>query len=453
MRASAVKYSVLSLSLSLASLIFLILPYHALLTVWAGSNFGHYTTFRLWVEYVALLAGLGAIWLIIFDNKVRLNTIKHKLSWLIVAYVIVDIASGLYAFSRHHVSTKALAYGLLDDIRFLAFFVICWVLALRTDRFVKRWYKLAIYPAVVVVLFGVLQMFVLPANFLVHFGYGPHTIRPFETINHNTHYIRILSTLRGANPLGTYLILPLSALAVLLLKYPKSWNWTKLILALGIVIVLVGSYSRAAWIGAILALIVVALSVVHKQQLVLYRRQLLIAASVLVIVALSAIVGLSSSAYLDNLVFHSQAHSRSPISSDQAHLSALSSGLNDMIKHPLGEGAGTSGPASVYNHKRPALIPENYYLEVGDESGWLGASLFLAINAGLGYLLWRRRDHPLALTLLAAFIGISFTNLFSLAWTDDTIAFIWWGLAGVALALPRSELKVPVESPALSSAD
>jgi hypothetical protein len=47
----------------------------------------------------------------------------------------------------------------------------------------------------------------------------------------------------------------------------------------------------------------------------------------------------------------------------------------------------------------------------------------------------------LALVLFASFIGISFVNLLSHAWTDDTIAYIWWGLAGAAMALPLQKRK------------
>jgi hypothetical protein len=36
--------------------------------------------------------------------------------------------------------------------------------------------------------------------------------------------------------------------------------------------------------------------------------------------------------------------------------------------------------------------------------------------------------------LLASLAGITFVNLLSHAWTDDTLAYLWWGLAGIALA-------------------
>jgi hypothetical protein len=48
--------------------------------------------------------------------------------------------------------------------------------------------------------------------------------------------------------------------------------------------------------------------------------------------------------------------------------------------------------------------------------------------------LWRLRSQPLAVALLVSLVGISFINLVQHAWTDDALALLWWGFAGVALA-------------------
>jgi hypothetical protein len=45
----------------------------------------------------------------------------------------------------------------------------------------------------------------------------------------------------------------------------------------------------------------------------------------------------------------------------------------------------------------------------------------------------------LARVLLASLAGIIFVNLLSHAWTDDTLAYLWWGLTGIALAPILSE--------------
>lgn len=444
MRASTFKTNLFAILLASSCLVIALLPFHALMTVWAASNFGHYTLFRLWKEFIVLVVGLAVLGLIVSDKDMLKRITKNKLAWAIAAYVILDLILALVSYLRHDVSGKAVAYGLLDDIRFLAFFVITWVIAINTPRFALRWYPLIVYPAAIVIIFGLLQMFVLPANILVHFGYGAKTILPYETINHNAHYVRILSTLRGANPLGAYLILPVSALGVVLLRKRRSiWNWLEVLLLVAAGIVLVGSYSRAAWIGALLSLLMIGISKLNKNLIRRYKLPAIIGLSVLVILAAAAFLALNHNAKFQNIVFHTQTNSASPVSSDQAHLSALLQGFSEVFKKPLGTGPGTSGPASVYNRYSPASIPENYFLQVGEESGVVGLGLFLVINLIVFGLLWARRQSPFALVMAVSMVGITFVNLLSLAWTDDTLSYIWWGLAGVALSLPQTnELKL-----------
>jgi hypothetical protein len=118
-----------------------------------------------------------------------------------------------------------------------------------------------------------------------------------------------------------------------------------------------------------------------------------------------------------------------------------------LAHHPLGDGPGTAGPASVYNHGHPARIAENYFIQVGQETGWLGLTLFTLINVGVGYLLWLRRDDPLALSLFASLIGLTLINMLSHAWADDTLAYIWWGLAGIAMVSdPKPKIKTKTKT-------
>lgn len=436
MKASLVKTRLIAIIVLIAGVSMVLLPFFAILTVWAGANFGHYTAFRLWIEDLVFIIGLGVIWLLITDHQMAKQIVKNKLSWVIGGYVILELIMALAAHLNRSVSAKALAYGMLDDLRFLAFFIICWVAALYSKKLNNIWYKIVLIPAVIVVGFGLLQMSVLPANFLVHFGYSAKTIMPFQTINNNSKYVRILSTLRGANPLGAYLILPISVLAVLLVKYPKSWTWAKILLLIASFVVLYGSYSRAAWIGAVLACLAAGLSLIRIKWLIKYKWPLIIGGGIILIGLVFAGYSLRHSTEFQNVIFHTQTNSASPISSDQAHLLAIIAGIKYLSHRPLGAGPGVSGPASFYNHYRPARIPENYFLEIGEETGWLGMVLFILINVFLGYQLWLRRSSPFALALLVSLIGITLVNLVSLAWTDDTLSYLWWGLAGLTMSIP-----------------
>jgi len=407
-------------------LIFLLVPFHAFLTVWGADTFGHYTALRLWKEALLVVAAIGLLFLFLTDKKIRSHTLTRRLVWLIIAYGAVNIIWGLVAFENNEITAKALGYGLIVNLRFLAFFILCWALGLRMSRMRSHWQWLVLWPAAIVVLFGLLQVFVLPHDYLTYFGYGPQTIEPFETINNDSNFVRIASTLRGANPLGAYLLIPLSMLTVLILKGKQNKKQIALLVA-GI-IVLFFTFSRSAWIGAVLALATII--TLRYPDFFKKKNNLLIGAGVLIVLT-AGIIGLQNNNRFQNLIFHTSDTSKVETSSNGVRADALRDGADDLVDEPLGEGPGSAGPASVYNNK--PRISENYFIQIAQETGFVGLTLFLLINAGIGYLLWLRRDDTLALSLLASLVGITFVCLVSHAWTDDTLAYVWWGMAGIAM--------------------
>jgi len=434
MKASALKYTILSWVSGFTAVILLLTPLYGFLTVWAAAMFGHYTAIRLWEEVLLLLCTVGVLYLLAFDHKIRTHTLSRRLVWIILAFCAVSLLWGLVAYQKHDVTAKALGYGLIVDLRFPIFFLVTWAVALRLARLRTRWQWLVLWPAAVVVVFGLLQVFILPHNFLQHFGYGPKTIPVEETINHNPHYLRIASTLRGANPLGAYLLIPISLLAVQLSGAKRSWRQALFLLAA--LVVLFYSFSRSAWVGAILSIGIILMISIKSQKT---RRLLALTAGLLLIVFIALFIAFRHNTRVQNFVFHTQTNSSVKSTSDQGHSSALAVSLRDLGHDPLGRGPGTAGPASVYNTGHSQRIAENFYIQIGQETGWLGLFLFALINLGVGYLLWLRRSDPLALSLFASLIGLTLVNMLSHAWADDTLAYVWWGLAGVAMApLPES---------------
>jgi hypothetical protein len=358
--------------------------------------------------------------------------------WLILVFSALNFIWGLIAYVKHDVSLKALGYGLIVDLRMTAFFLVTWSIAVRTNRIRAPWLRMVLWPATIVVVFGLLQVFILPHTFLSHFGYGPNTIPVFETINHNTHYIRIQSTLRGANSLGAYLIIPISVLTVMIVRGKRSWPF--LLLYCGLLLTLYYTFSRSAWVGAILSIgIILWLSIRTRE----HRKWVLYATCLVILVGALCGVSLRHNTHVQNILYHTQTHSAVKTTSDKNHASALASGLHDLVHEPLGRGPGSAGPASVYNN-HPARIAENFYIQIGQETGWLGLVIFVLINVGVGYLLWLRRSDPLAFGLFACLIGLTFINMLSHAWADDTLAYVWWGLAGIAMA-PFDKDKIKAE--------
>ncbi len=208
MKLSALKYTVLSWVSGLVMVILLVMPFHAFLTVWGASLAGHYTALRLWKELLLVVCIIGVLYLLATDHKIRSHTLSRRLIWVILSYVLLNLVWGGLALAQHDVTAKALGYGLISNLRFLLFFLVAWAVALRMARLRTHWQWLVYWPAMGVILFGLLQILILPHDFLRHFGYSAATIPAFETINNNQHYVRIASTLRGANPLGAYLIIP-----------------------------------------------------------------------------------------------------------------------------------------------------------------------------------------------------------------------------------------------------
>jgi hypothetical protein len=405
-----------------------LLPFHAFLTVYASSLLGHYTFWRLWKEILLAILIVGATFILWKDQKLLKTLTASVLARVIVLYSALTILWGMVAYGLGRVTLKSLGFGLAVNLRFLIFFMTVWIVATKTPVLKQLWLKFLLAPAAAVVFIGLLQRLFLPYDFLKHFGYSTNTIYPYETINHNINYPRVMSTLRGANPLGAYLILILTTLYALLIKFRRRRLQLSILSAAGI-LVLIFSYSRAAWIGALLSIVILVLISVKWGKI---QKLLLPILGMVVLACGIAGAFLHDNATFENIFFHTQENSTIQTTSDQDHLTAFKNGVRDVVHEPLGRGVGTAGPASVYNNS--VRISENYFLQIAQEIGWAGLILFIAINYLMACELWVRREDILPRIMLASLVGITFVNLLSHAWTDDTLAYIWWGLAGIALA-------------------
>lgn len=419
----------------LVALVLVMVPFHAFVTVWGSSLTGHYTLLRLWDDVLAFVMILLATAWLAQEAKLRQWFFGSLLVRLILTYIGLIVLLGCVSYAKGDVTLKALMYGVLVDVRFFAWFLVVLLTAERSPWLRAHWMRLLVVPAAAVVLFGALQYTVLPHQFLAHFGYSPQTIVPIETINHNSHYIRVQSTLRGANPLGAYIVVVAAAIAAALVRDRRKIMFGAI--ALITLVALYASGSRSAWIGTVLACGSVSWFALPKGRL---RQWFGFAALGFAVVVGSAFLLLRNNVGFQNAVLHTQNHSKVSVSSNAAHASAVSDGVRDVLHQPLGDGPGTAGPASAYNGSHPVRIAEDYYIQVAQETGWLGLALFLAVSYLVGLELYQRAAKSrIALVVFAAYVGLLFVNLLSHAWADDTLAFVWWGFAAVALAKPPAK--------------
>ena len=394
----------------LAALLWL-MPFHAFLSVWLGSLIGYQTVIQSWKEL--LILALAALSL----PRLGKSFWGSRLNLLIAGY----IGLSLFITAVMRPAPLAILFGLKTNLVFLVLFLIarlCQARSLRPQRII-------LITGALVAGFALLQAWVLPADFLANFGYAEDTILPFRGVDPGTDNFRVLSTLGGPNQLGAFLLIALSVAVAAAVRL-KQWSYG--LIGLLTLLALIPTYSRSAWLGALAAGAVLLFSS-------LPRRFYLTAASVLTLLALAASMYLPTALLkyprLQYYLLHASTGGHEARGSDAERLRALASGWRESMDHPAGKGLGTAGPASHYSAE--PIVPENYYLQLAIEVGWLGAILFLGICALLARHLWRLRAQPLAGGLLAALVGISVINLFLHGWADSSTALVWWASAGLAV--------------------
>lgn len=235
-----------------------------------------------------------------------------------------------------------------------------------------------------------------------------------------------------------------------------------------LIVALVLTFSRSAWIGVFVIAAVVGWMHVPRR---VFRDGLI------GIVSILAIAGVAASLIAPSIFVRA--------TSTREHIVRPLKAINEMIRYPLGMGLGAAGPAANRTHEpcvylephddpswaknspalcvfvgqnqvQPAnhhcdcaLLPENWYLQVGVELGVVGLLFYLALVGVIVRRLsvvsseWlvasRRKMHELttnhySLTTLLFFLGISIAALFLHAWEDAAVAYTVWVL--IASTIP-----------------
>lgn len=400
-----------------------VMPFHAFLSVWLGSIIGHQAQIQSWKEVlIIVLAGLTGWYLACHAEartKLRTPVVAFIAAYLVVSLLVSAVAEpGLTPF----------VYGLKTNFEGFLLFVIA--LSVGNGRITSKAVSLTINLGVVVAIIAVTLSVFLPPTFLSQFGYGPATIEPFRLIGPQEFGIRTPGTLGGPNQLGAFLIIPLCLLAARALK---RWRWTYLLASLALLSGIYVSYSRSAWIGTIVGLLIVSLIGLSK------RRALLVAGSAAaVMLALVTAVSLTGTdGNLGYYLFHARSGAAVQDDSTAQHALAITDAGATIRSAPLGLGLGSAGPASFQGHN--ARIPESSYLQIALETGLAGLALFLAIVVSAGLMLRRAAQNEAALGILGALAGLSVVALFLHGWADSTTNIVFWILAGAVCAQPKAE--------------
>ncbi|TSC58183.1 MAG: hypothetical protein Greene041619_743 [Candidatus Peregrinibacteria bacterium Greene0416_19] len=468
-----------------------LLPFHAFLVtvltkMIAGPGRAPLPWLAVWKELLLMaIVGCGVGEILTYhaglrprrDYESRLREIFRMDALDGIILGLIAIAIVLFAFG-YPASTGRFAYGFKYDFVPLVAFLILrrveW-----SDGFRATVLRVLLIVGAIVAAYGILTLF-LPLGFFTTLGYsGAHSLyeagKPLAAYHQIGESVirRIQSTMSGPNQLGLWLLVPLAVALASLRRFANcdlrlaiQIAIRKSPIAILLMVALLLSFSRSAWIGAFF-MVLVALAWAFDRKT--YVR---IIAS---LVALGVVGGIVASLALPQVFFR--------LSSSRGHLVRPIEGFMTMLAHPLGLGLGSAGPATnrdsetcvflrsqddpSWAKSTPSLcvflgdtqvqpadhacncpfLPENWYVQIGVELGILGFALYLSLVLVLvkrlafsdkrleeEKKLVARSAKGFEAAIFLAFIGVSTGAMFLHAWEDAAVAYTLWVL--VATILP-----------------
>ena len=395
---------------------------HAPLSVFIGSKIPVLAlSIKAWKEIVMAIAALLVV--LRYGQRLVRDFRRDPLIILCGLYVVLHIVLALPSANG---GLAAIA-GLMVDLRYIAYFILIYVVTRYNPRYrAWLWHTAAIGAAVV--LGFLLAQFVLPTDFLKYLGYNETTIAPYMLVDMNPAFVRYNSTLRGPNPLGAYAIIVVSvAVAWWLVRMKKLRDrWWLVLPAFYSVVGLVAawvSYSRSALAAAAGSIGLVAVLQLGCR----VSRRVWLAGIGIMIACAAGLYLIRGTEFFHTVIIHDNPATGAHATSNDDHAKSLSAGIMRMAQQPLGAGVGTTGSAAAYG-STPYII-ENQYVMVAHEVGWLGLVLFMVIYVLVLHGLWRQRRQWYVVGLWASGIGLAFVGIVLPVWADDTVSIVWWGLA------------------------
>lgn len=411
------------------------MPFHVFLSNWIGTKLGVLEFAKAIKEPIMLVGFL----MIIFAQKNNLKTIFKKdkrLYVAIIAYGLVICLSAVVFNNNQFAEIVGIAY----DYRFLCFFIYGILLANYFKQEIRNLaIKIVLITGVSVALLGILQVVALPNNTLSQFGYSKSTgSQQVFYIHDDTQTTeRAFSSLKDPNALGSYLGIVLALLVAFLVSQKKKFKKAGSVLIFIILLCIYLTYSRSAWIGLFVAAILLTIFLInnHKgaKKFIYKNYKALIVALATFIAVLTSILFANPNLY-KGVMLHNEFNNN--VNSNSKRLDQYEEALS-VIKNNFifGVGAGAAGPVSFKNLPHPPIISENYYFQIFEEFGVVGFVLFMYILAYVAKKLYKqaKRGDIYSLAILAALITVSVANLFNHNWTNEAIAYTWWGLAGLVI--------------------
>jgi uncharacterized membrane protein YhaH (DUF805 family) len=399
------------------------MPVHVLISTWVGSSLGLLTVTKI-LKDVVLVVGLVMAFLAVDKSTLR-KLARDKLAWLIVAYTALTLVMALI----RSVEQDAEVLGIVYNLRFLAMFVYATlIISWAGAGFRKRAVRIVVCAGLIVAAFGVIQYTLLPSNALSHLGYSKvNGTPPAFFIDEKPDLERVMSTLKDPNSLGSYLLIIVFLIPIVFKSRRKQLVYVGITL-----LCLWLTFSRGAVLGLIVATATFYIIKNRNQKFFSKSlRKVLIPLVTILIIVTGGLLVLRHSYLVQNVILHAD---QKTVLEDpnQLRIRFFKESLARIYHNPFGSGPGTAGIVSIRNQTQGTILNENYYLQIATEVGLLGLTLFLAIIILTAKRLYDAHTHE-SLALLASLAGLLLTSLLIHTWSNEALAYTWWGLAGLYL--------------------
>lgn len=274
-------------------------------------------------------------------------------------------------------------------------------------------------------------------------GLTPEDLRLIQEVQ------RPFSFFPGANVFGGFLVvfIPISALLICKLNSAK----TRIVAVVSLVLIITGllfSYSRGAWLVAIVSLVLTAVILLigkNKKELILLFIAIAVAVPLFYLLQLN--VDNSRTAIKQSVTEKISTVANQQNSSIHGRISYWQTAINMGNDKPVfGHGSGTFEHISRQYQQTVNYVknPHNFVLKIYAELGLMGALFFVAFIIGIIYFALKRytKEKDIQpLLLLLAFIGVLLHGLIDLDFNSPAILFIFimLGIFILGEKIPQSE--------------
>jgi len=390
------------------------IPFYRFAQAWLENHtqFSAGTVFWLshWYEPAIIILIFYYFVIFLFQKKRKIGA-EFILALILIIGGVISIFYGSQGISRG-----------LEGFRFLLLPLVIFVIAYTagfSKKNLRTFINVYIISALIIAIWAIIEQ-ILPSNYWSLWAvlssnattwFGGHTVDGLR---------QSVSLIGGPNQLAAYLLPAFFISLISLNNSFKKWRWI-IIIIIGAAIVF--TFSRSAWIGLVVGLIL--FFILHKEKLV---RWIGLASFVLVAVA-TLLTYQFGSAKIQSIFTHGASQTGHAIALEQS-IREIKARVSNLPVLFLGSGLGTAGPASI--KYSDGIVSESWYLEVILELGFVGLFVWL-----MYFFFILKKTVNTDRGLFLGFVSIAVASLFLHTLSDNPAGtFILFALIGIQTSLP-----------------